>query len=105
MRHLILAAAIAAISSTVSAEEAHAAAFANNAGGLTVITDRTHYCGAKGMFDGYAFGSEKGQFNRFCWLIKGEAVLAVYETGDIRTYHIKSFELLDVEPEVGNNQL
>lgn len=105
MRQLIIAILFAAISSTASAEESHAAGFANNAGGMTIITDRTQYCGSKGMYDGYAFGAEKGQFNRFCWLIKGEAVLAVYETGDIRTYHIKSFELLDVEPEVGNNQL
>jgi hypothetical protein len=104
MRHLILAAIIAAVSSIASAEEAHAAGFANNAGGMTIITDRTHYCGSKGMYDGYAFGSEKGQFTRFCWVAKNDAILAVYESGDLRTYHIKSFELIDVEPEVNNNQ-
>lgn len=103
MRQLIIAATIAAISSTAAAEEAHAAGFKNNAGGMTIITDRSFYCGSRSMYDGYAFAAD-GRTARFCWLAKGDAIMAVYEDGDVRTYHVKSFELLDKEPEVKFNQ-
>jgi len=79
-----------------------AAGFQNNAGGWTVITTRDQYCGARGMNDGYAFGTES--YIRFCWVRRANAILAVFETGDNRTWPAASFELLAIEPEFKNNK-
>lgn len=105
MRHLIIAAITALTCSfpVVAAEESHAAGFQNNAGGMTIITDRSFYCGSRGMYDGYAFAAD-GRTARFCWITKNNAIMAVYEDGDIRTYHPDSFKLLAEEPEVNFNK-
>lgn len=79
-----------------------AAGFQNNAGGWTVITTRDQYCGTRGMNDGYAFGTEA--YVRFCWTRRSNAILAVFETGDNRTWPAASFELLATEPEFKNNK-
>ena len=105
MRHLLVG-FVAALCVNVQAEELpeiHAAGFKNNAGGMTIITDRSFYCGNRGMYDGYAFGSN-GQYARFCWVEKSGGIMAVYEDGEIRAYSVKSFELLEKEPEVKFNQ-
>ena len=85
------------------ADESKAAGFKNNAGGWTVITTRDQYCGARGMNDGYAFGTES--YVKFCWTRRNNAILVVFETGENKIWHIDSFELLDVEPEYKNNKL
>jgi hypothetical protein len=76
--------------------------FENNMGGWTVIANRNQYCGGMSMYDGYAFG--KGLFTRFCWIKRGDSILAVLEDGETRVWPIQSFELMSVEPDI-NNQL
>ena len=84
------------------ANEPQAAGFENNMGGWTVIANRNQYCGGMSMYDGYAFG--KGLFTRFCWIKRGDSILAVLEDGETRVWPIQSFELMSVEPDI-NNQL
>lgn len=62
----------------------HAMFFANNVGGLTVITSETKNCAALQMLDGYAFGADKKDFTTFCWTRRGDAILVQFpgmETG------------------------
>jgi len=96
-----LAVVLSLISCYSFAQEA--AGFKNNAGGWTVITTRDQYCGARGMNDGYAFGTES--YVRFCWTRRNNAILVVFETGENKTWHVDSFQLLDVEPEYKGNKL
>ena len=96
-----LAVVLSLISCYSFAQEA--AGFKNNAGGWTVITTRNQYCGARGMNDGYAFGTES--YVRFCWTRRNNAILVVFETGENKTWHVDSFQLLDVEPEYKGNKL
>jgi hypothetical protein len=96
-----LAVVLSLISCYSFAQEA--AGFQNNAGGWTVITTRDQYCGARGMNDGYAFGTES--YLRFCWTRRNNAILVVFETGENKTWHVDSFHLLDVEPEYKGNKL
>lgn len=79
------------------AEESQAAGFKNNAGGWTVITTRDERCAGLGMNDGYAFGTESHV--RFCWTRRGNAILAVLENGENRTWPVESFQMLPSEPE------
>jgi hypothetical protein len=55
------------------------------------------------MNDGYAFGTES--YIRFCWTRRSNAILVVFETGENKTWHVDSFQLLDVEPEYKGNKL
>lgn len=96
-----LAVVLSLISCYSFAQEA--AGFKNNAGGWTVITTRDQYCGARGMFDGYAFGTES--YVKFCWTRRNNAILVVFETGENKTWHVDSFQLLDVEPDYKGNKL
>lgn len=90
-----LAIVLSLISCYSFAEEA--AGFENNAGGWTVITTRTLYCGDRGMNDGYAFG--KDSHIRFCWVKRNNAILVVFEDGTNRVWPSESFKLLTEEPE------
>lgn len=102
----LFAAVFALIATGISAaEESQAAGFANNAGGWTIITTRTHYCGSRDMRDGYAFGANGAGYTRLCWLMQNDKVLAVLETGENLIWSIHSFEELAAEPEVNNNKL
>lgn len=85
------------------AEQPEAAGFQNNVNGWTIIVNRDHYCGARGMRDGYAFGDNL--FIRFCWIQRGKAILAVLENGETRAWPVDSFEFLAAEPEINNNKL
>ena len=95
-----LAVVLSLISCYSFAQEA--AGFENNAGGWTVITTRDQYCAPIGLNDGYAFGKEA--YIRFCWTRRGNAILAVFENGENRTWPAASFQLLDVEPEFSGNK-
>lgn len=95
-----LAVVLSLISCYSFAEEA--AGFQNNAGGWTVITTRSQYCGDRGMNDGYAFGTDA--YIRFCWLQKNNAILVVFENGETRAWPAASFELLSSEPEFKGNR-
>lgn len=88
-----------------AAEESQAAGFPNNAGGWTIITNRTQYCAALNMFDGYAFAKDGAQYTRFCYVQRGNAILALLDNNEISTWPLASFELLAHEPEVNNNKL
>lgn len=88
----------------VAEEYPQAAGFENNAGGWTIIANRDQYCRSKDMRDGYAFGADKKTVVRFCWMLQGERVMVVFEDGNSGFWSIKSFEYLEKEPEVGNNQ-
>jgi len=84
------------------ADDSQAAGFENNAGGWTVITTRDHYCSAKDMHDGYAFGISS--YMRFCWTRRSNAILVVFESGETGTWHVDSFSLLKDEPEYKGNK-
>lgn len=102
----LIAALIALFTAGISAaDESQAAGFPNNAGGWTVITTRTDYCGARDMRDGYAFGTGGAGYTRLCWLARNDKVLAVLETGENLIWSIHSFEELVAEPEINNNKL
>lgn len=88
-----------------AAQEQQAAGFQNNAGGWTVITSRTQYCATLNMFDGYAFATNGAMYTRFCWVQRGNAILALMEDNEMRTWPVASFEMLASEPEVNNNKL
>jgi len=47
----------------------------------------------------------KRQYTRFCWVQRGNAVFALLETNELRTWPAASFEMLSAEPEVNNNKL
>lgn len=79
------------------ADDSQAAGFQNNAGGWTVITTRDQYCGSRDMHDGYAFGTSS--YVRFCWTRRSNAILVVFDGGEIRSWHVDSFTLLPSEPE------
>lgn len=102
MKAILITAALAA-AVPVAAEDNLVAGFVNNAGGMTIVTTRTHYCGRRGMFDGYAF-SKDGASMRMCWISKGDMILAQFEDGDVYRYPPQIFEPLEVEPEVNFNQ-
>lgn len=93
---------LAFLPSFVMAEGSEAAGFQNNMGGWTVITSREQYCGALSMYDGYAFGS--GHYVRFCWVKKGNAILALLENNDTSIWPIVAFEVLEKEPEIDMNK-
>jgi hypothetical protein len=98
-----VAAIVLALSSlTVSAEEIQAAGFQNNMGGWTVIVSRTQYCGSLSMYDGYAFGG--GQYIRFCWIKRNNAILALLDNNETRVWPIESFEMLATEPDTNLNK-
>lgn len=88
----------------VAEEYPQAAGFENNAGGWTIIANRDQYCRSRDMRDGYAFGADKKTVVRFCWMLQGERVMVVFEDGNSGFWSLKSFEYLEKEPEVGNNQ-
>lgn len=99
----LLVAAVLAVAVPVAAEESEAAGFVNNAGGMTIITTRTHYCGARGMSDGYAF-AKNGHSMRMCWIHKDGMIIAQFEDGTVYRYPPQVFEMLDEEPEVNFNK-
>lgn len=88
----------------IAAAEEQAAGFENNAGGWTIIANRDQYCGSKDMRDGYAFGADSKSVTRFCWMLQGDRVMVVFEDGQNGFWSVKSFQYLEKEPEVGNNQ-
>lgn len=102
MKRLIAALLALIATGIAAAEESEAAGFPNNAGGWTIITTRTEYCGARDMRDGYAFGTGGANYTRLCWLVQGDKVLAVLETGENLMWSIRAFEMLSAEPEVNN---
>jgi len=97
-----LAAVVLLLITCYSFADSQAAGFQNNAGGWTVITTRDQYCGSRDMHDGYAFGTST--YVRFCWTRRSNAILAVFEDGEIRSWHVDSFSLLPSEPEYKVNQ-
>jgi len=103
MRNLLIAAALAVFIPSIAAAEDAAAGFVNNAGGMTIITGRNQYCGARQMMDGYAYNKE-GKSVRMCWLYVNQQVRAVFEDGDSYIYPATIFQSLDKEPELNFNQ-
>lgn len=103
MRKRAIAVLAAALAAPTLAQEFHAAGFANNAGGWTIVTDRDQYCGARHMRDGYAF-AENGHTVRFCWVLHNGAVFAAFEDGTTQAWPPSVFEGLAAEPEINNNQ-
>jgi hypothetical protein len=104
MRRLIAAVIASLAFGFAAAEESQAAGFANNAGGWTVITNRTQYCAALNMFDGYAFAKDGAHYTRFCYVQRANAILALLENNETRTWPVASFEVLATEPEINNNK-
>ncbi len=100
MKRLIAALFVLATAANSSAQELQVAGFENNVGGWTIITNRTQNCGYRGMYDGYAYGEGGANYTQLCWLIRGDKVLAVLETGEPLFWSIRSFETLEVEPDV-----
>lgn len=97
---------IALLPMIAAAQEApEAAGFENNAGGWTIIANRDQYCGSKDMRDGYAYGADSKSVTRFCWVLQGDRVMVVFEDGQSGFWSVKSFQYLEKEPEIGNNQL
>lgn len=78
----------------------HAMFFANNVGGLTVITSETKHCGAMKMFDGYAYGEGGSDFVRFCWAAKGDAVLVKFPGMDTGIWPFSAFEPMYDQPDI-----
>jgi len=105
MKRLITALFAVLAVGIAAADEPQAAGFQNNAGGWTIITNRDHYCSKLQMRDGYAYGKDGQQYTRFCWVQRGNAVFALLETNELRTWPAASFEMLSAEPEVNNNKL
>jgi hypothetical protein len=105
MKRLIAALFAVLAVGIAAAQEPQAAGFQNNAGGWTIITPRDQYCGGMNMSDGYAFGKDGAMYTRFCWVQRGNAILALLENNETRTWPVASFEMLAAEPEVNNNKL
>lgn len=102
----LIAALIALIATGIAAaDESQAAGFENNAGGWTIITNRDQYCSKLQMRDGYAFGKDGKDYERFCWVQRGNAILALPSSNEMITWPVSVFEMLAEEPEINNNKL
>jgi hypothetical protein len=100
MKHLIAAFLFVVTATASIAQELEVAGFENNVGGWTIITNRDEHCGSRGMHDGYAYAASGTHLTQLCWLIRGERVLAVLETGEPLFWSVRSFQLLEYEPDV-----
>jgi hypothetical protein len=100
MKHLIAALFVLATAANATAQELQVAGFENNFGGWTIITNRDERCGSRGMNDGYAYGAGGAHLTQLCWVIQGEKVLAVLETGEPFLWSVRAFETLEAEPDI-----
>jgi hypothetical protein len=100
MKHLIAALFVLTTAAISTAQELQVAGFKNNVDGWTIITNRNERCGSRDMYDGYAYGAGGANLTQLCWLIRGDKVLAVLETGEPLLWSVRSFETLEFEPDV-----
>jgi len=78
----------------------HAMFFANNVGGLTVITSDTKHCAGMQMMDGYAYGTDGADFVRFCWIPRGDAVLVKFPNMEPGIWPFSAFEPMWEQPDI-----
>jgi hypothetical protein len=99
MKHLIATLFLFMTAASSTAQDPQVAGFENNFGGWTVITNSNQQCGNREMHDGYAYGKDGANFIQLCWRIRGNKVLAFFETGESSVWSIRSFETLEFEPD------
>lgn len=78
----------------------HAMYFANNVGGLTVITNESKHCASMQMMDGYAYGTDGADFVRFCWLPRNNAVLVKFPNMEPGMWPFSAFKPMWEQPDI-----